>query len=334
MAAFAGTMLASAVLASVMTARQDAGPVMRNVLTLIADPTRPSLDHSTIARVARALAGAGALLGEMRPLAPRLACDLTFDVLDCPTAQKAARLALGRKTIDAVAQPLRGRRKALLVADMESTIIANEMLDELADFLGLRRKIAAITARAMNGEIDFAGALRERVALLKGLPASRLTQAARRIRITPGATTLVATMRANGAYCALVSGGFTVFTAAIKQQLGFDFHAANRLKITAHKLSGTVVPPILGKAAKLATLRRLARQQKLKIADTMSVGDGANDLPMLLAAGMGVAYRAKKSVAAAARARIDHGDLTALLYLQGYRRSEFVIPRTSPRKKS
>lgn len=304
---------------------------MRNVLTLIADPKRPCIDHSTLAAVARALVRAGALVGKIEFLAPRIACDITFDVLDCERAQTAARRALGKKSIDAVAQLARTRRKALLVADMESTIIENEMLDELADFLGLRRKIAAITARAMNGEIDFAGALRARVALLKGLPSSTLAQAARRIRMTDGAAELVSTMRANGAYCALVSGGFTVFTGLVKEQLGFDFHAANRPKIAGGKLSGKVVPPILGKAAKLATLKRLTKARKLKLADTMSVGDGANDLPMLQAAGTGVAFHAKKKVAAVTRVRVDHGDLTALLYLQGFRRSEFVVAK--PKRK-
>ncbi len=248
-------------------------------------------------------------------LAPEVACDIPFDGPSSGVTMTA---------LDGVVVPAAGRRKRLLVADMESTMIENEMLDELADFLGLREKIAGITARAMNGEIDFAAALDERVGLLRGLPIARLDEAARRIRYTPGAATLVATMKQHGATCALVSGGFTYFTALVRQALGFDFDAANTLKHDGRTLSGAVEPPILGKEAKLATLERLGAERGLPIADTMSVGDGANDLPMLKAAGLGVAYHAKPAVAAEVSVRIDHGDLTALLYLQGYRRSDFV----------
>jgi len=215
------------------------------------------------------------------------------------------------------------------VADMESTVIENEMLDELAAFLGLRDRIAAITARAMNGEIDFGGALKERVGLLKGLAVNKLDEAAKRIRYTQGGATLVATMKKHGAHCALVSGGFTYFTAMVRRALGFDSDSANVLKHQDGRLSGAVEPPILGKEAKLATLQRLAAQCGISTADAVSVGDGANDLPMLKAAGLGVAFRAKPAVAAEVGARIDHGDLSALLYLQGYRRSEFV-ERTEP----
>src|SRR5262245_30508716 len=226
--------------------------------------------------------------------------------------------------IDAVILPAAGRRKQLLVADMESTMIENEMLDELADFLGLRERIAAITARAMNGEIDFAGALKERVGLLKGLPVAKLDAAARRIRYTPGGATLVATMKQHGAYCALVSGGFTHFTKLVAATLGFDFDTANVLKHDGTALAGMVEPPILGKEAKLATLRHLSSLRGIATADAITVGDGANDLPMLKEGGLGDAFHAKPAVAAEVGARIDHGDLTALLYLQGYRRSEFV----------
>jgi len=191
-------------------------------------------------------------------------------------------------------------------------------------FLGLRERIAAITARAMNGEIDFAGALEERVGLLKGLETGCLDEAARRIRYTPGGATLVATMKKHGARCALVSGGFTHFTELVHERLGFDFSAANVLRHDGGILSGTVEQPILGKEAKLATLEKLAAEQGIPMTDTAAIGDGANDLPMLKAAGLGVAFHAKPVVAAQVAARIDHGDLTALLYLQGYRRSEFV----------
>jgi phosphoserine phosphatase len=226
--------------------------------------------------------------------------------------------------VDAVVLPSANRRKRLLVADMESTVIENEMLDELADFLGLREKIAGITARAMNGELDFAAALNERVALLKGLPVGKLDVAAKRIRYTPGGATLVATMKMHGATCALVSGGFTYFTAMVRKALGFDADSANTLKHDGSTLAGTVELPILGKEAKLATLDRLCTERGLQIGEALTVGDGANDLPMLKAAGLGVAFHAKPVVAAEVSARIDHGDLTALLYLQGYRKSEFV----------
>jgi phosphoserine phosphatase len=262
----------------------------------------------------------GASVGTARWLAPGIACELPFE---------GTAAAVAMTAIDAVVVPAAGRRKKLLVADMESTVIQNEMLDELAEFLGLREKIAAITARAMNGEIDFAAALMERVGLLKGLAVTKLDEAARRIRYTPGAATLVATMKKHGAYCALVSGGFTYFTAMVRHAVGFDADSANVLKHDGSQLSGTVESPILGKEAKLATLERLTAQHGLSVEQTSSVGDGANDLPMLKAAGLGVAFRAKPAVAAEVPARIDHGDLTALLYLQGYCRADFV-ERTDP----
>ncbi|GEP60896.1 phosphoserine phosphatase SerB [Reyranella soli] len=262
----------------------------------------------------------GASVGTPQWLAPEIACDIPFDGEARPVAMAA---------IDAVVVPSAGRRKKLLVADMESTMIENEMLDELADFLGLREKIAGITARAMNGEIDFAGALNERVALLKGLDVAKLDEAAKRIRYMPGGATLVATMKKHDGHCALVSGGFTHFTALVHKALGFDSHAANGLQHDGRTLAGTVDLPILGKEAKLATLQRLAAERGFSPADAVTVGDGANDLPMLKAAGLGVAFHAKPAVAAEVAARIDHGDLTALLYLQGYRRTEFV-ERTDP----
>jgi phosphoserine phosphatase len=298
---------------------------MTHVLTLIADPARPVIDRACVEAVAQAL---GVRANSAVWLAEGIAVDLPFSGAD---ASDAIRAALGDRPIDAVAQPVAYRRKGLLVADMESTIIENEMLDELAEFLGLRAHIAAITARAMNGEIDFAGALRERVGLLKGLPVARLAEAATRIRYMPGAAELVATMRANGAYCALVSGGFTVFTAMVRAKLGFDEDRANRLLDDGANLAGTVSEPILGKEAKLEALQSLASSRDIRMEETMSVGDGANDLPMLQAAGLGVAFHAKPAVAAATRARIDHGDLTALLYLQGYRREQFRAIGTSPR---
>ena len=201
------------------------------------------------------------------------------------------------------------------------------MLEELADFLGMRAHVAEITRRAMNGEIDFVGALTERVALLRGLPERVLGEAAARIRLMPGARALVATLRRHGVKTALVSGGFTVFAEPVAQQLGFDRIVANRLDLADGKIAGTVRPPIIGAQAKHDTLIALAGEFRLGLDETLAVGDGANDLPMLQAAGLGIAFRAKPAVAAASRWRIDHADLTALLYAQGYRREEFAADR-------
>lgn len=220
------------------------------------------------------------------------------------------------------------RRKSLLVADMESTIIEQEMLDELGDLIGKRDVIETITARAMRGELDFEAALRERVAMLAGLDARVLDEVAQRITIMPGARELIATMKANGAWCALVSGGFTVFTERIARQLGFDEHQANTLEIIDGKITGRVMEPILGREAKLAALKRIAAERGIDTKHTLAVGDGANDLAMLTEASLGVAFRAKPKVREAALANcggavITQGDLTALLYLQGYSESEF-----------
>ena len=288
---------------------------MKNVLVLISSAAQAALTDSVLQVAAQALRAQGAEVGTPRWLAPGIAGEMPFDGEARPIAMTA---------IDSVVVPAEGRRKRLLVADMESTIIENEMLDELADFLGLRPHIAAITARAMNGEIDFAAALEERVGLLQGLALARLDEAATRIRYMPGGATLVATMQKQGATCALVSGGFSHFTGLVRRATGFDADFANVLDHADGSLSGKVVPPILGKEAKLATLRRLAGERGLALSETVTVGDGANDLPMLQAAGLGVAFHAKPAVAAAVPARIDHGDLTALLYLQGYRRDEFI----------
>ncbi len=239
----------------------------------------------------------------------------------------AARLreAVDDLPVDVVVQPLIGRRKKLFLADMDSTMIGQECIDELADFAGLKAHVAKITERAMRGEIEFEPALRERVALLKGLPVSIVAETIdKRITLTPGGRELVNTMRKHGAYTCLVSGGFTLFTNAIAAKIGFQENRANELIVEDGKFSGRVTEPILGKDAKLATHNELREQFELDNIDTLVVGDGANDLPMIEAAGLGVAYHAKPVVAAAAAARIDHGDLTALLYAQGYRRDEFV----------
>ena len=235
------------------------------------------------------------------------------------------RAARGDLPIDIVVQPQAVRRKKLLLADMDSTMIGQECIDELADFAGLKAHVAAITERAMRGEIEFEPAVRERVALSKGLPVGVVDEVLKtRIRPTPGGRELVMTMRAHGAYTCLISGGFTLFTRAIADQIGFQENRANRLKVGDGRLTGEVEEPILGRAAKLATLIELTESFDLDDIDTLAVGDGANDLDMIRHAGLGVAYHAKPAVSAAAAARIDHGDLTALLYAQGYRRDEFA----------
>jgi phosphoserine phosphatase len=295
---------------------------MSLVATLICHPANPALDSTVVD-------GARAILPEARPahwLFDEVAVDIPF-ASDEPIAAIVTRLtqARGDLPIDIVVQPRIDRRKKLFLADMDSTMIGQECIDELADFAGLKTHVAAITERAMRGEIAFEPALRERVALLKGLAVGVIDEVLKqRITLTPGGRELVATMRAHGAYTCLISGGFTLFTNAVAAMTGFQENRANELKVLDGKLTGEVAEPILGRAAKLATLIELRESFDLDNLDTLAVGDGANDLGMIEAAGLGVAYHAKPAVAAAAAARIDHGDLTALLYAQGYRREEFV----------
>jgi phosphoserine phosphatase len=291
------------------------------VMTVIAGPGAAG----ALADLVAALAASLPLAAAPDWLAPGTACDLRLAGIARPAAEAAARRAIGGAAIDFVVQPAAGRRKRVLVADLESTIIENEMLEELADFVGLRVRVAEITRRAMNGEIDFAGALAERVLMLKGLSATVLDEAASRIRLMPGARALLATSRATGVRTALVSGGFTVFAERIGAEFGFDRVIANRLDIADGRIAGTVAAPIVTGATKRDALLALAEECAVSRSATLAVGDGANDLPMLRAAGLGIAFRAKPAVAAAARWRIDHGDLTALLYAQGYRHEEIVI---------
>lgn len=263
----------------------------------------------------------------MRWLEQGVAADLFFEGDDAALSLARERLhtLLAGERIDVVAQPAQGRRKKLLLADMDSTLIGQECIDELAARVGVGERVAAITARAMRGEIAFEPALRERVALLSGLPETVIAHVLESaITVTPGARTLVQTMRAGGAYAAIVSGGFTQFTGVIAMRLGFHEHRANQLVVENGLLAGRVAEPILGRDAKLATLRQLSAQRGLAAHETLAVGDGANDLAMLGEAGLGVAYRAKPAVAAAAHARLDHTDLTALLYAQGFAQSAFV----------
>src|SRR4051812_44385074 len=295
---------------------------MSLVATLICNPADPALD-STVVDGARAILPSA---GPAHWLFDEVAVDIPFaGGEDIRAIERRLREARGDLPIDIVVQPQAFRRKKLLLADMDSTMIGQECIDELADFAGLRAHVAAITESAMRGEIEFEPALRERVALLKGLPVTVVDEVlAERITLTPGGRELVQTMRANGAYTCLVSGGFTLFTAKVAELVGFQENRANVLHVADGKLTGTVAEPILGKAAKLATLVELRESFDLDNLDTMAVGDGANDLAMIQDAGLGVAYHAKPAVAAAAAARIDHGDLTALLYAQGFRRNEFV----------
>ncbi|SFL96300.1 phosphoserine phosphatase [Bradyrhizobium sp. NFR13] len=295
---------------------------MSLVATLICNPADPALD-STVVDGLRALLPGDT---EMHWLSDGVAADILFasdhNMLALGDRLRAAR---GDMPIDVVVQPVSDRRKKLFLADMDSTMIGQECIDELADFAGLKAHVAAITERAMRGEIEFEPALRERVALLKDLKVGVVDEVlASRITLTPGGRELVQTMRANGAYTCLVSGGFTLFTAKVAELVGFQENRANVLHVADGKLTGTVAEPILGKAAKLATLVELRESFDFDNLDTLAVGDGANDLAMIQEAGLGVAYHAKPAVAAAAAARIDHGDLTALLYTQGYKRAEFV----------
>ncbi|GGF01198.1 phosphoserine phosphatase SerB [Aliidongia dinghuensis] len=294
-----------------------------HVLTLIA-AARGGLAAETVDAIAAALARLGADVGRPDWLDEHRVCDLPFADLNDDQADAAARALLGDAPVDVMAQPAADRRKRLLIADMESTLIENEMLDELADHVGKRAEIAAITARAMNGELDFRGALDARVKLLAGLDAAVLDETAEVIRYTPGAGALIATMQANGARTAIVSGGFRCYTARVARTLGVDLDFGNELEVVDDRLTGRVVPPVLGREAKLETLVRLAAESSLPLSATLATGDGANDLDMIAAAGLGVAFRAKPIVAAQAKWRVIHGDLTALLYAQGYRAGEIV----------
>jgi phosphoserine phosphatase len=296
---------------------------MSLVATLICHPANPALD-STVLEGARAILPKA---GPARWLWDEVAADIPFGDGHEDIAAIAQRLreARGDLPIDIVVQPVLGRRKKLLLADMDSTMIGQECIDELADFAGLKAHVAAITERAMRGEIEFEPALRERVALLKGLSADVVDKVIReRITLTPGGRELVATMRAHGVYTCLISGGFTLFTKAIAEKIGFQESRGNTLIVRDGKLTGEVKEPILGRDAKLATLIELREAFDLDNIDTLVVGDGANDLGMVLEAGLGAAYHAKPAVAAAAAARIDFGDLTALLYAQGFSREEFA----------
>jgi phosphoserine phosphatase len=291
-------------------------------LTLVSPD--PAAADQAAQRMPQAVAAIGARVKEPRPLGPG-AIDMLVEAQDLASVRAAAEKALDGLPVDACVQPWSGRKKRLFVADMDSTIINVECLDELADFAGVKDQVAAITERAMRGELEFEGALRERVAMLKGLGLDALQRAYdERVRLNPGARTLVETMAANGARCVLVSGGFTFFTQRVAQAAGFHAQRANTLTEDGAALAGTVGEPILGREAKLAALKEEAAALDIPLSETLAIGDGANDLAMIEASGLGIAYRAKPVVSAQAHARIDHADLTAVLYFQGYRAEEFV----------
>jgi phosphoserine phosphatase len=296
---------------------------MELVLTVVAPPNAGAFS----ANLREVFASVGARGKESRKLeaGEMAATDVILEADDLAALRSALAAAFADQAVDWCVQPLEGRRKRLLIADMDSTIINVECLDELADFAGLKAEISAITERAMRGELAFEGALRERVGMLKGLPVTALQQTFdERVRLNPGARTLVRTMAAGGARCVLVSGGFSFFTGRVAQACLFHAHRGNTLVEADGVLIGEVGDPILGREAKLAALREEAKTQRLELSQTLAVGDGANDLAMIEAAGLGVAYRAKPIVAAQADARVDHCDLTALLYFQGYEIDAFV----------
>ena len=290
---------------------------MTYVLTLIADRTATSLTDAQIAAARDAVDGAPA-----KVLSEGEAVDIAFRM---PPSWPRIAAAIGDARIDTIVTRARNRRKAVLIADMDSTIVTTETLDEIAAYAGLKDQIAAITMQSMRGEIDFAEALRLRVGMLKGLSVDALAQTWAKTEFMPGARELVATMRAHNALTALVSGGFTWFTGRVAGALGFDEHRANVLLEDGTALTGEVGEPILDRDAKLATLRELASERGVRLEATVAVGDGANDLAMIRQAGLGVAYHAKPIVAAEARAQVKFADLRAVLFAQGYPAASFRV---------
>lgn len=299
-------------------------PPMPFVLSLISNPERPALDDAYLVGVQQKLPGPT----DTTWLSPGVAVEMTLSgpLGEGREIESLIRRELGSRPVDVALLPAEARRKQLLVADMDSTIIGQETIDELAAFAGLKREISIITERAMRGELEFEAALKHRTKLLKGVPETAISEVlARHITVTPGARELVATMKANGATTALVSGGFSAFTGPVSRWVGFDEHFANTLIADSGLLTGQCEEPVRGQKAKLDALESLRGRHGLGGNDTLAVGDGANDLLMIRAAGLGVAYRAKPALAESSDVRIAHGDLTALLYLQGYRDEDFAV---------
>jgi len=294
------------------------------VATLVSNPNKPALSDALLSQLAQALPESAKLIRLDR----QIAIDVAFSARSQTELEEISakiRKSLSSEPVDIIIQPTLHRRKSLFIADMDSTMIGQECIDELAAELRVKQKVAKITERAMRGELEFEAALRERVRLLEGLDAMVIPKViSEKITITPGARSLISTLRSQGVYTALVSGGFTLFTSRIGATIGFDEDRANTLMLHNGKLTGEVADPILGREAKRATLVELREQFALQPEETLAIGDGANDLDMIQEAGLGVAFRAKPAVAAAADARIDHADLTALLYAQGYSRSTWM----------
>ena len=288
------------------------------IATLLTNPETPKLDRVAVESLRNAWGGGDAVW-----LDPGVAAEFALEAM--PANLWEVWDGFQAMGIDLAVQPAMGRKKRMLIADMDSTMIQQECIDELADEAGVGAYVAGITARAMNGELEFDAALRARVGLLRGLEEAVIARVIRdRITLMPGGPALVATMRGHGGYAALVSGGFTAFTGAIAGVLGFDENRANTLLVEDGRLTGAVAEPILGRAAKVQALEEISARLGISPADAVAVGDGANDLGMLGLAGMGVALHAKPSVQAECAVRVNHGDLSALLYLQGYRREEFL----------
>jgi phosphoserine phosphatase len=293
------------------------------VLTLVAAPGRPVLDDTLFAKIHALLLGVGARIESQTWLNPQFALDMELEADDGFDLKEELAPDLAEFELDFALQDLAGRRKRLLVADMESTIIEQEMLDLLASRVGLAKEISAITARAMKGELNFECALKERVKMLSGLSIAVLEEAANHMTLHQGARILVQTMRRNGAYCVLVSGGFSFFSERVREACGFDEDFANRLSLNDGHLTGSVKEPILGATGKKDVLEKLLRKRKLKKNEALAVGDGANDIDMIATAGFGAGYRPKEVLRSAADACLDKTELTALLYFQGYRLDEF-----------